>query len=618
MLCHGTGQALPAPSLFAAPYVPMLSSFALGSALLRTQPTRLPRAFCRYKSITAAIEKGRGSGPDRFSPVRAGGRTRPRDGAVTSSRYDGDEGARTRPSRSKSSLGARKRRWDDEDAPPRRKELRKSGGRSNESAVDRRVREQDREAPRRFGDRGERPGRSGRDREARPERRDAPRRSREDSGGHSDRPPHRSERAFDRGEKPQRRFEQDDRRQRGAERPFDRDDRPQRREGRASDHDDRHDRHDRRSPRTDRDSRTSQSDRADRADRPDRPDRSDRSSIPSRASPRDRAPDSLPYTTAASEFIYGYSSVLAAIRANRRQFYKLYVNSRGLNRDVLLARAKAANLRQITREVGDTYDRAFDKASSGRPHNGFILEASPLPVQPITELKECVREQGRFEVALAPQTKEELAVNGTRTSFTYKSASWRHPFVLYLDGILDEGNLGAIARSAYFLGVDAIVTPTRQSAPWSHIAVKASAGAAEAIPLFKVAEPADFLGKASRNGWRCYAADAISPAAAAAAAAADADPTSDIIYTLARSTRRLPDHSPLADHPTILMLGAEGAGLKSSLLNIAHYNVGIRQAPQADDVGVDSLNVSVAAGLLCLDMLKRRPVAQRDPENVVF
>lgn len=574
----------------------------LSSTLLRTQRTALPRTFCRYKSITAAIEKGRGSGPSRFSGPRSDSRTRFRNDEVTPSRYDRGEGGSSRPSRSKSSIGARRRRWEEEDAPPRRKEVRKSGGRSDESAVDRRIKDQDyerptreysdrsgpRTSPRRSDDRearsdrfSDRPG----GRESRYERRDTPRRRAED---------------YEDPDRPQRRPERTSRPER-SERSFDRDDR--------------------RSPRNDRDSRTSQLDRSGRSDRASRSERSDRSSIPSRASPHDRAPDSLPYSTAASEFVYGYSSVLAAIRANRRQFYKLYVNSRGLNRDVLLARASASNLRQITREVGDTYDRAFDKASSGRPHNGFILEASPLPVPPITELAECTRESGSFSLTLGPQTKEELAVNGTRTTYPYKASSWRYPLILYLDGILDEGNLGAIARSAYFLGVEAIVTPTRQSAPWSHIAVKASAGAAEAIPIFSVTDAADFLGKASRNGWRCYAADAIPPAPKSQqqATESDADAGSEIIYTLARSTRRIPDHCPVTEHPTILMLGAEGTGLKSSLLNIAHYKVGIKQGRETDEVGVDSLNVSVAAGLLCCDMLKKKgKEVMRDPENTVF
>jgi 21S rRNA (GM2251-2'-O)-methyltransferase len=221
-----------------------------------------------------------------------------------------------------------------------------------------------------------------------------------------------------------------------------------------------------------------------------------------------------------------------------------------------------------------------------------------------------------FNVSLGTQTREELAVNGSRTKYPYKASATRYPLVLYLDGILDEGNLGAIARSAYVLGVDAIITPTRQSAPWSHIALKASAGAAEAIPIFKTTEPVELLGKASRNGWRCYAADAVP--AVKTKRGEEADVTSDVVYSLARKEEVLEEHSPVSEHPTILMMGAEGAGLKASLLNAAHYKVGIRHGREVDEVGVDSLNVSVAAGLLCHDMLRKKPVVERDPENIVF
>lgn len=62
--------------------------------------------------------------------------------------------------------------------------------------------------------------------------------------------------------------------------------------------------------------------------------------------------------------------MLAAIKANRRRLYTLYIHTRGLNHDrvgSLLARARAIRLN--IREVDDKYLRAMDKASSGRPHN---------------------------------------------------------------------------------------------------------------------------------------------------------------------------------------------------------------------------------------------------------
>lgn len=176
-----------------------------------------------------------------------------------------------------------------------------------------------------------------------------------------------------------------------------------------------------------------------------------------------------------------------------------------------------------------------------------------------------------------------------------------------------------MARSAYYLGVDAIITPTRQIAPWSHIALKASAGAAEAIPVFKVREPADFLAKSSRNGWRIYASDAIPPARQPSIAPeSKGDGASSVLYTFTKSVRRLPaDHCPVDSHPTILMMGAEGTGLKNSLLNLAHYKVGIRHGRDVDEIGVDSLNVSVAASLLCYEMLKKPSVVTK-PEDALF
>jgi len=85
-------------------------------------------------------------------------------------------------------------------------------------------------------------------------------------------------------------------------------------------------------------------------------------------------PESLPFTTAASEFLYGYSVVSAAIKAGRRKLYKLYIHERGMNNEGftgLMARAKMAKLN--VQEVGDDYLPLLDKASNGRPHNVRIV-----------------------------------------------------------------------------------------------------------------------------------------------------------------------------------------------------------------------------------------------------
>ena len=84
------------------------------------------------------------------------------------------------------------------------------------------------------------------------------------------------------------------------------------------------------------------------------------------------APLSIPYTTPASEFLYGTSVIAAALSAQRRKMYKLYIYY-GENREV---RAQEQSIRklalargiEVVRVEGD-WSRLMDKMSNGRPHN---------------------------------------------------------------------------------------------------------------------------------------------------------------------------------------------------------------------------------------------------------
>lgn len=104
--------------------------------------------------------------------------------------------------------------------------------------------------------------------------------------------------------------------------------------------------------------------------------RSERSSarFEDRDGPRGKAeaPLSIPYTTPASEFLYGTSVITAALQSNRRKMYKLYLYN-GDNREVATqdnAVRKLALERgvQVTRVQGE-WLRLMDKMSGGRPHN---------------------------------------------------------------------------------------------------------------------------------------------------------------------------------------------------------------------------------------------------------
>ncbi|KAG4417470.1 hypothetical protein IFR04_009423 [Cadophora malorum] len=302
-------------------------------------------------------------------------------------------------------------------------------------------------------------------------------------------------------------------------------------------------------------------------------------------------PLSVPYTTPASEFLYGTSVVEAAIisrRSPKRKLYKLYIytgeNREDAERDSRLERLARKNGIQVLR-VGSEWIRLMDKMSSGRPHNGYILEASPLPRLPVTHLGEFRSNESQegFEVSVDHQSKEEAAVNGTNSFIqTVSYPRGRKPLVLLLDSIVDPGNIGGIIRTASFLGVTAVAISTRNSASFTPVVLKASAGASENITLFSVNKPAGFIVDSKTAGWRVYAAVAPSK-------------RNDPSMPASLSTDDLAD--PLSQAPCILMLGSEGEGLRWNLRSKADVDLYIQGSGQS--FSVDSLNVSVATGILC-------------------
>lgn len=315
-------------------------------------------------------------------------------------------------------------------------------------------------------------------------------------------------------------------------------------------------------------------------------------------------PLSIPYTTAASEFLYGSNVVLAALRAKRRKLYHLYLSPRAYSRDT----GNAQQIIDLARRSGvavsqDANMRLLDKMSDSRPHNGVILEASRLPAPPVLSLASPDPESSDISLTLDRQSAEDAAVNGTSTAISSTtSRSWRQPFIVMLDGITDPGNLGNILRTAHFYSVDAVAVATNTCAPLSSaVLAKASSGACEAVRILALPKPAHFVAESRKEGWKIYAAVAP-PSRSDPGFAQDAKKQS--------TTTAVAANSPLSKDPVILMLGAEGEGLRANLTSKADVLLSIEQGSKGRgtvDVGVDSLNVGVAAGVL-MEALLRKPV----------
>ncbi|KAI9806766.1 MAG: hypothetical protein M1825_006223 [Sarcosagium campestre] len=324
-------------------------------------------------------------------------------------------------------------------------------------------------------------------------------------------------------------------------------------------------------------------------------------------------PQSVPYTTPASQFLYGTSVVQAALQSSKRKLYKLYIyegeNRKTVGRDATMRKLALSRGIEVVGVSGD-WIRLMDKMSEGRPHNGYILESSPVSKLPITSLEPIESPQDTFSVIVGHQSKEEEAINGTNPQIEYGQDGRRFPLILMLDGIVDPGNVGAILRSAYFLGVDAVAISDRQSAPLSAVAIKASAGAIEHLPILSLEHPGTFVDESRANGWAFYAAVAPPDHETPSASRLATSPTSRKKYISATSIT-----GALKYQPCVLMLGSEGDGLRWDLRKKADHEIGI-EGLRAGQGGVDSLNVSVAAALLCQAFLEAGAGGPSDSRGV--
>ncbi len=149
------------------------------------------------------------------------------------------------------------------------------------------------------------------------------------------------------------------------------------------------------------------------------------------------------------------------------------------------------------------------------------------------------------------------------------------PLVVFLDGVTDPHNLGAVMRSALSAGATGVVVGRHRSASLSPAAVKAAAGAVEHLPVARVSGLPSALAEARRMGlWTV-----------GLTAEGDID-----LWTL-----------ELAAQPLAVVLGAEGRGLSPLTRERCELLVSI---PMVGPLG--SLNVSAAAAVVLFEIARRR------------
>lgn len=154
-----------------------------------------------------------------------------------------------------------------------------------------------------------------------------------------------------------------------------------------------------------------------------------------------------------------------------------------------------------------------------------------------------------------------------------KNFTSKNPVIVMLDHLEDPHNFGAIIRTSYALGIDAIIISNDRSVDITPTVVKTSAGAVYNIPIIKVPNLTNTIEKLKKEGYWIVGTDM------------QGDNYCELKY----------------DMPTCLIIGNEGKGMSKIVKNNCDYLVSIPMEGQ-----IDSLNASVSCGIILSEIKRQR------------
>ncbi|EJS41641.1 pet56p [Saccharomyces arboricola H-6] len=286
------------------------------------------------------------------------------------------------------------------------------------------------------------------------------------------------------------------------------------------------------------------------------------------------------------EYVYGTNSVYAALLNPARTSHSR----------VLYHGTIPGKIMQKVDELGITTEPAdkhrLNLLTNYGVHNNIVLETKPLQPMEIAYL-------GDVDAASAALTVHELGFSNENIMheipYSTKADCKRFPLGLYLDEITDPHNIGAIIRSAYFLGADFVVMSRKNCSPLTAVASKTSSGALELLPIFYVDKPLEFFTKSQEMGGWTFITSHL------------ADATAEK-YTTGKTLGVRDLCGMCTELPIVLVVGNESQGVRTNLKMRSDFFVEIPFAGSETNVRapeplVDSLNVSVATALLIDNIL---------------
>ncbi len=250
----------------------------------------------------------------------------------------------------------------------------------------------------------------------------------------------------------------------------------------------------------------------------------------------------------SDDLLWGIHPVYEALEqeADRISEIVLVKDRKGGKREEIIEKARAAGIKM---NFVSALRLIGDNASQAR-HQGVVAKMSQTTLLPFDDLLE------KFQ---------NLVQQG------------KNPRIIVLDTLQDPHNIGAIIRSAHASGVDGVLLTRERTAPLGGTAAKSAAGAMSHIDICQVTNLAQSLQALKEVGAWVFGA------------IKDADAQS-----LYQSDLVL---------PACIIVGSEGSGIRPLVRKQCDVLLSIPMEGQ-----LDSLNSSVAAGVIMFEMLRQRQI----------
>ncbi len=225
-------------------------------------------------------------------------------------------------------------------------------------------------------------------------------------------------------------------------------------------------------------------------------------------------------------------------------------------------------------------------ASGERPVLRLHVSRGSMPekVRQIVEMANArgipIRREGRDaldRVARSIPHQGVVAIVGARSYIPFEQIlASDKPLIVILDGVQDPQNLGAVIRTADTAGASGMVVTERRSVGLTAAVSRVSAGALEHLPIARVPNLVTAIKSMKRRGIWVVAVDPDAP-----------DIWTEFDYTV----------------PVALVLGGENRGVRRLVRE--NCDAGVRIPMQGK---IDSLNVSVAAGVVLFEVVRQRGI----------